>query len=247
MPDLPKVSHYGTIHIGDLTFDGIVLEGHCVSFNNADLSDGFGFVFQNFNKIHESFRVDRDRFFNLFGAARDLCESDKHEVEGLCYVPFCTLTHLFDFIVFPQHGDCTDVSIAIARSAKAFMLRQFAALKKVEADDIKTDQLRLFCSVEGNISKTKKTTQQRPSCVYFAEAGGLIKIGVTENVKARLSSLQTGCPSPITLIKVIRGGRKTEERIHKRFSHLRTKGEWFQITDDLNSYIAGLKDKEVSS
>lgn len=233
---LPRISHYGTIHIGGLVFDGVVLEGNCVKIDSAESSEGFGFVFQTFNKMHESFKVDRDRFFNLLGAARELNESKIFEVEGMCYVPFCTLTHLFDFITYPQSGDCTNVSMAIAKAAKGFILQQFITLKKVESDDSKSDQLSLFDAIE---------SKDATSCVYFVEAGGFIKIGVTENINARLSSLQTGCPLPMTLIKVIRGGRKTEERIHKRFSHLRSQGEWFQKTEDLTGYIARLKKKGV--
>jgi hypothetical protein len=76
------------------------------------------------------------------------------------------------------------------------------------------------------------------SSVYFADAGGQIKIGWSRKVAARLAQLQTGSASPIKLLGTIPGGRGTERRLHERFAHLRLSGEWFVAAPELLAYIA---------
>lgn len=43
MSDLPRVSHYGTIHIGDLSFDGVVLEDGTRGYVSRQLLQTIGF------------------------------------------------------------------------------------------------------------------------------------------------------------------------------------------------------------
>lgn len=43
MSDLPRVSHYGTIHIGDLAFDGVVLEDGSRGYVQRQLTQAVGF------------------------------------------------------------------------------------------------------------------------------------------------------------------------------------------------------------
>lgn len=76
------------------------------------------------------------------------------------------------------------------------------------------------------------------SSVYFAGAGGQIKIGWSRKVASRLAQLQVGCASPLKLLGTIPGGRATERRIHERFAHLRLTGEWFTAAPELLAFIA---------
>lgn len=73
--------------------------------------------------------------------------------------------------------------------------------------------------------------------IYFIMSGDLIKIGHSNNPRRRLQMLSTGCPFECHLIGVMQGGPIEETRVHEQFSHLRTKGEWFKFTVDLNSFI----------
>lgn len=76
------------------------------------------------------------------------------------------------------------------------------------------------------------------SSVYFADAGGQIKIGWSKKVSARLAQLQTGSAVPIKLLGTTPGGRAVERRIHERFAHLRLSGEWFIAAPELLAFIA---------
>lgn len=69
--------------------------------------------------------------------------------------------------------------------------------------------------------------------VYFAQRrkGGLIKIGWSRSVPLRIIALKA------KLLGSIKGERSTEKRIHKKFSHLQVRGEWYSAADELLEYI----------
>ena len=68
--------------------------------------------------------------------------------------------------------------------------------------------------------------------VYAICAGGLVKIGMTTNLKKRMETLQTMCPSRIALVGVMAGGYQAENRLHRVFAAYRDHGEWFQLDDE---------------
>jgi hypothetical protein len=68
--------------------------------------------------------------------------------------------------------------------------------------------------------------------VYFAQKGDLIKIGWSQSVRSRITSLKA------RMIGVHPGGRDVEAAVHARFAHLRVAGEWFRPEADLLEYIA---------
>jgi hypothetical protein len=73
--------------------------------------------------------------------------------------------------------------------------------------------------------------------IYFIEAMGLVKIGYSNNPKRRLQMLATGCPAPCTLLAVRDGDQRDERELHRKFSHLRSHGEWFRLTSKLRDFI----------
>jgi hypothetical protein len=77
----------------------------------------------------------------------------------------------------------------------------------------------------------------RPSKVYFIRCGARVKIGVTNNVRARLASLQTGNPERMRLLKSIDGDTMVEREMHKRFGDLRDQGEWFHLRGALAEFL----------
>lgn len=62
-----------------------------------------------------------------------------------------------------------------------------------------------------------------------AAAGGPLKIGVTGRaIVARLSDLQTGCPTRLRCVGVLAGNQ--EGVLHQRFNDERLHGEWFRAS-----------------
>ena len=66
--------------------------------------------------------------------------------------------------------------------------------------------------------------------IYFAQTGDAIKIGVTIDLKQRLSELQCGCPTTIKYIYTMPLNKDgiTEEGLHEKFSSYRLRGEWYK-------------------
>lgn len=77
------------------------------------------------------------------------------------------------------------------------------------------------------------------SFLYFIEAKGtgFVKIGRSSNPERRLSQLATGSPNELILLGTISGGHDLEQSLHQDFSHLRGRGEWFNLTPALHRFI----------
>lgn len=84
----------------------------------------------------------------------------------------------------------------------------------------------------------------REGFVYFIEAVGLgrVKIGLAADVKKRCSQLQVASPTTLALLGVVGTDdvRRLEVDLHRRFSALRDRGEWFRLTKSLRATIADL-------
>ena len=75
--------------------------------------------------------------------------------------------------------------------------------------------------------------------VYFIQEGeaGHIKIGWASCVAIRLLELQTGNPRVLRVVGLLVGSRTRELEMHRKFKHLRIRGEWFQAGEDLVKFI----------
>lgn len=78
--------------------------------------------------------------------------------------------------------------------------------------------------------QAKKLKHNKSAQVYILSCGDLIKIGVTNDIKQRLASLQTGNPVPIVLeyIEDKNQPYKVESYLHRTFNSYRIRGEWFK-------------------
>lgn len=74
--------------------------------------------------------------------------------------------------------------------------------------------------------------------VYFIAGGGLIKIGVANDVRARFNSIRTMSPAPLTLLGFTSGSVALERELHERFSQHRQHGEWFTDCQEIRDYLA---------
>lgn len=54
------------------------------------------------------------------------------------------------------------------------------------------------------------------------------KIGLSHNPSMRLADLQVSNPARLVLVCSITGGLRVEQELHKQFSHLSMRGEWFK-------------------
>ncbi len=83
--------------------------------------------------------------------------------------------------------------------------------------------------------------------VYFVEAVGLdrVKIGSTRNLAHRLDSLRNAAPVELRLLKLIPGGLREEQALHRHFAEYRVHLEWFVLTP-LRTFIVSLTDAPVS-
>lgn len=72
--------------------------------------------------------------------------------------------------------------------------------------------------------------------VYFIRAGvdgPFVKIGTAIDVAARLATIETACPFPVTLMREVAGGRTVERWFHSYFAARRTHREWFSYCDEM--------------
>lgn len=78
------------------------------------------------------------------------------------------------------------------------------------------------------------------SKVYFlrCDSSGLIKIGVSTNVAHRVSAIQSGSPTQMTLLATEEGGQEREKQLHDTYAEHRVRGEWYRPTDELLDYIS---------
>jgi hypothetical protein len=72
--------------------------------------------------------------------------------------------------------------------------------------------------------------------IYFIRYGSkrLVKIGYSaDHPRIRMASMQTSAPERLFLIGMAPGGLEDEAEWHRRFDHLRVRGEWFKWTPEL--------------
>lgn len=66
---------------------------------------------------------------------------------------------------------------------------------------------------------------------------GFVKIGYSKNPNKRLGGIQTGCPFPLTILRIESGTTDHEKMYHNKFHRLNTFGEWFKIEGELKAYL----------
>jgi hypothetical protein len=68
-------------------------------------------------------------------------------------------------------------------------------------------------------------------------SGLQVKIGITKDLRKRISNLQTGSEGQLVIHAIEPGSRKKELEIHKKFESDRRQGEWFACSLNLYKHI----------
>ena len=68
---------------------------------------------------------------------------------------------------------------------------------------------------------------------YEGEEHEHVKIGWAHSIIDRMNTFQCGHHKKTVLLRKIEGSRKAEAWMHKQFTHLRVRGEWFTFSPDM--------------
>ncbi|MBT8458082.1 MAG: GIY-YIG nuclease family protein, partial [Boseongicola sp.] len=83
--------------------------------------------------------------------------------------------------------------------------------------------------------------------VYFMQAGeGAIKIGVSDDVWARMASLQTAQPEELKLIACLYCAPHVERTLHRAFEAYSLRGEWFRPSDEIMHLVSLITAKDAA-
>ena len=113
-----------------------------------------------------------------------------------------------------------------------------------------TDKQRVLVNQLSEKKKAKFSTRKARFFVYAITDEKRVKIGISKDVKKRLTQLQTSTPRKLRVVDFIDVGANKnnawgkERRAHMFFSKFRISGEWFDVSPDL--FWGGLLDRVLS-
>ncbi len=73
--------------------------------------------------------------------------------------------------------------------------------------------------------------------IYFVEAAGQIKVGISRDLKSRLRQLASHRKGPVEVIGTIKGDLRREQEIHNALRQYRINGEWYRDCRDVRAVI----------
>lgn len=83
-------------------------------------------------------------------------------------------------------------------------------------------------------------SDEKAVCYFIGGETGPVKIGYSIDVKARLSSIRSHSPVPLSILATRSGGRFREWAYHEQFAAHRLHGEWFERVPEIEAEIAKL-------
>lgn len=114
-------------------------------------------------------------------------------------------------------------------------------MRKVALPD-PSDKSRFAAIYAAAMGDAASVDQDQLGYIYFIAMGSeYVKIGFSKNCRKRKFDLQVASPLPLETIFIQQARRSDEVRLHKRFSKLKSHGEWFKATPELMAFISGLK------
>ncbi len=73
--------------------------------------------------------------------------------------------------------------------------------------------------------------------IYFIRCESFVKIGYSANPAKRFHQIQCANPHPVKILGVMDGDKSDEASLHGRFSHLKSRLEWFRLAPELQAFI----------
>jgi T5orf172 domain len=86
------------------------------------------------------------------------------------------------------------------------------------------------------LEAARRAGERHPHLVYYMLQGGLVKIGLTVNIKKRYRNL-----TPEAVLAVEPGADVVEKARHGEFAGLRSHGEWFRYEAPLRAHIDAVR------
>jgi len=86
--------------------------------------------------------------------------------------------------------------------------------------------------------------------IYIAQAlgpDGPVKIGFSNKVGARLRKISVHLWCDVELARLLDGDREAERALHRRFQHLRLRGEWFRAAPEILTGPRPFPDRPLSA
>lgn len=92
------------------------------------------------------------------------------------------------------------------------------------------------------IAKRKKINEiSEGGCAYLIGSRDLkyVKIGYSRKLTDRITAIQNSCPFDIEILAIVTSHkpRKTEKKLHYKFSGYKIRGEWFNLTEEIEAFI----------
>lgn len=143
-----------------------------------------------------------------------------------------------------------DLQMVLFLSPSVYGENYVKAISPQHGEFMLFDQYAKECLLIWTASQAQATEKEKSldrqgkfsSVVYFVsdDLGQAIKIGTAKNANTRLAELQCGSSSKLRILKVVKGDRKHEAKLHQKFKHLRMHGEWFKAAPELIKFIESL-------
>lgn len=96
--------------------------------------------------------------------------------------------------------------------------------------------------------------KKKNTMLYILHCKGFFKIGISKNINSRLSSIQSGNPFQVDVVRVFNTPHAEyyESVLHIRLDKYNVRGEWFSLPDRIASWLIavenldGIKHMEIS-
>lgn len=142
---------------------------------------------------------------------------------------------LFDLAEVDALAKGRPVTACLARCTRPAQVDAPVALCRMHLDEVYLYVSDELATAVPTVEPARRGLGQHDPLVYFVQSGDLVKIGTTRTFLTRLQALQ-----PEKVLGTVPGGYREEAQAHQAWRHLRARGEWFHVTDELLAWIAAV-------